>query len=55
MAAAHPLHHLAGDHPVGEVAVLRRLQRAEDQQVNVPAADHGEAVGGAEIAAGRQR
>ena len=41
--AAHALHHLAGDHPVGEVAVLGDLHGAEDRQVDVAAADHGEA------------
>src|SRR5690606_1005985 len=49
--AAHALHQLAGDHPVGDVAVLGHLHRAEDRQVDVAAADHGEAVGAAEIGA----
>src|SRR6185437_2359931 len=42
--AAHALHHLAGDHPVGEVAVLRDLHGAEDRQVNMPTADHSEGI-----------
>jgi Zn-finger nucleic acid-binding protein len=41
--AAHALDHLAGDHPVGEVALLGDLHRAQDAQVDVPAADHREA------------
>ena len=41
--AAHALDQLAGDHPVGEVAVLGDLHRAEDREVDVAAADHGEA------------
>ena len=40
--AAHTLDHFAGDHPVGKVAVLVHLQRAEHGQVDVPAANHGE-------------
>ena len=52
--AAHPLHHLAGDHPVGEVAVLGHLHGAEDRQVDVAAADHRETVCGGKIARGRQ-
>ena len=47
--AAHALHHLARDHPVGEVAVLGHFHGAQDGQVDVAAADHGEAVGRAEI------
>ena len=41
--AAHALDHLAGDHPVGEVARLGDLHRAEDGEVDVAAADHREA------------
>jgi hypothetical protein len=37
---AHPLDHLAGDHPVGEIAVLAHLHRAEDGEIDVAAADH---------------
>ena len=52
--AAHPLHHLAGDHPVRQVALLVHLERAEHGQVDVPASHHRERVGAAEIgAAGR--
>src|ERR1019366_9477667 len=40
--ATHALHHLAGDHPVGEVAVLGHLHGAEQRNVDMPAADHGE-------------
>src|SRR4051812_12687640 len=52
--AAHPLDHLAGDHPVGEVAVLSHLHRAEDRQVDMAAAHHAERIGGGEIAGRRQ-
>src|SRR5947208_3649834 len=48
--AAHALHHLAGDHPVGEIAVLRHLHRAEDREIDMPAAHHAEGVGRGEIA-----
>ena len=41
---AHALDHLAGDHPVGDVALLADLHRAEHGQVDMPAADHREAV-----------
>ena len=44
--AAHALDHLAGDHPVGEVALLADLHGAEDREVDLAAADHREAVGG---------
>src|SRR5580704_6142916 len=40
--AAHTLHDLAGDHPVGEIAVLSHLHGAEQGDVDVTAADHGE-------------
>ena len=42
---AHALHHLAGDHPVGEVAILADLHGAEQREVDVAATDHREAVG----------
>ena len=42
--AAHALDHLAGDHPVGEIAVLGDLHRAEDGEVDVAAADHREGI-----------
>ncbi|GCC44544.1 hypothetical protein chiPu_0028512, partial [Chiloscyllium punctatum] len=48
--ATHALHHLAGDHPVGEVAVLRHLHGAEDRQVDMAAAHHAERLGRGEIA-----
>src|SRR5689334_1902388 len=48
--AAHALHHLAGNHPVGEIAVLRHLHRAEDGQINMPATHHREGIGRGEIA-----
>ena len=52
--AAHALHHLAGNHPVGEIALLVDLQRAEHGQVDVAAAHHRERVGAAEVRAARQ-
>src|SRR5215813_12851777 len=52
--AAHALDHLARDHPIGEVAVLSDLHRAEHREVDVSAAHHAEAVGTREIAGGRQ-
>ncbi len=52
--AAHALDHLARNHPVGEVAVLRHLHRAEDRQVDMSAAHHAEGFGGREIAGRRQ-
>src|SRR5262249_7879492 len=52
--AAHALDHLAGYHPVGEVAVLSNLHGAEHRQINVSATHHAEAVGAREIAGGRQ-
>src|SRR6185436_14104908 len=42
--ATHSLDHLAGDHPVGEVAVFRDLERAEHGKIDVAATDHPEAV-----------
>ena len=52
--AAHALDHLAGNHPVGEAARFVHLQRAEDGQVDVPAAHHRERLGAVEIGAARQ-
>src|SRR6202012_707888 len=51
---AHALHHLAGDGPVGEVAVLGHLHGAQHGHVDMAAADHGEAVGAREEAGARQ-
>src|SRR6185437_10595309 len=45
---AHAFYALAGDHPVGEIAALGDLHGAEDGEVDVAAADHGEGVGGGE-------
>src|SRR3546814_114447 len=41
---AHALDHLAGHHPVGQVALVGDLHRAEDRQVDVAAPDHGKRV-----------
>ena len=46
--AAHAFDALAGDHPVGEVAAFGDLHGAEDGEVDVAAADHGEGVGAGE-------
>jgi hypothetical protein len=51
---AHALHHLARDRPVGDVAGLRHLHRAQDGEVDMAASDHGEALGAREEAGGRQ-
>ena len=40
--AAHALDHLAGDHPVGEVAVLGDLHGAQDGEIDVSTSNHGE-------------
>src|SRR5579883_649221 len=53
-SAAHPLHHLAWDHPIGEIAILRHLHRAKDGKIDMAAAHHGEAVGAGEVARGRK-
>src|SRR5882724_3287826 len=39
---AHPFDHLARDHPVGKVAALADLHRAEDGRIHMAAADHAE-------------
>ena len=46
--AAHALDHLAGDHPVGDVAGRGDLHRAEDRGVDLAAADHPERRRGVE-------
>ena len=46
--AAHAFDHFAGDHPVGEVAGCVDFHGAEDAEVDVAAADHGEGFGGGE-------
>ena len=43
--AAHAFHALARNHPVGQVAALGNLHGAEDRQVDVSAANHGEGIG----------
>uniref|UniRef100_A0A0N4ZXT0 PE-PGRS family protein n=1 Tax=Parastrongyloides trichosuri TaxID=131310 RepID=A0A0N4ZXT0_PARTI len=53
-SAAHALHHLAGDGPVGQIAVGGDLHRPQHGHVDMAAADHGEAVGRGEEAGGRQ-
>src|SRR5260221_3708009 len=51
--APGPLYHLPRHHPVGEIAVLRHLQAAEDGEVHMAAADHREGVGAREEARSR--
>ena len=46
LGAAHAGHHLAGDDPVGQVALLVHLQGAQDGGVDVAAADQAEGGGG---------
>ena len=47
--AAHALKHFAGDGPIGESSLFVDLQRAEDGEVDVAAANHGERIGGRKI------
>ena len=51
---AHALDQLPRDHPVGEVARLGDLHRAEDRHVDLAAADHAEAVGRGEVGGARR-
>src|SRR5262245_27367852 len=51
--AAHAFHHLAGDHPVREIARFVHLQRAEHRQIDVAAADHRERLRAVEVRAAR--
>ena len=53
--AAHALDHLARNHPVGQVALLADLHRAQDGQVDLAAANHRKAVMTAEDRRTRQR
>ena len=41
--------------PVGQIAVLRDLERAEHAKIQVAAADHGEAVRVMKVGGARQR
>src|SRR5471032_2207802 len=47
--AAHSFDDLAGDGPVGQIAVLAHLHGAENGDVDMPAADHGERIGAGEV------
>ena len=47
--AAHALEHFAGNGPVGESAFFVHLQRAENGEVHVAAANHGERISGRKI------
>ena len=46
---AHAFDHLAGDHPVGEIALLIDFHGAKHAQINVPTADHGKRIGAGKI------
>ena len=46
--AAGTFDHLAGNHPVGDVAVVRHLEGAENGEIDVAAANHGERIGARE-------
>src|ERR1700732_3646215 len=48
--AAHAFQHFSGDGPISERALFIHLQRAENGEVYVAAANHGERIGGGEIA-----
>ena len=52
--AAHPRHHLAGNHPVGEVSFGVDLKAAEDRYVDVTAPDQSERHRAVEDACARQ-
>jgi len=47
--AAHALEHFPRNGPVGEGSLFIDLQRAEDGEVDVAAANHGERIGGGKI------
>src|SRR5260370_30526206 len=47
--AAHAFEHFSGDGPVGEIAFFVDLQRAENGEVDVAAANHAEGIGGRRI------
>ena len=51
--AAHPLHHLARNNPVRNVARCAYLQRAEHGQVDARCANHPKALRGGEEAGAR--
>merc|ERR1719494_1693525 len=40
----HPLHHLAGDHPVGQVATAGHLHCSQDGKANMATPDHGKTL-----------
>ncbi|MPN04598.1 hypothetical protein SDC9_151840 [bioreactor metagenome] len=39
-----PLHHLAGDHPVRDIALVRHFQRAKDRKIHMTTTDHREGI-----------
>src|SRR5216683_3865198 len=47
--AAHAFQHFSGNGPVGEIALFVDLQRAENGEVDVAAANHAKGIGGGKI------
>src|SRR3546814_8032250 len=52
--AAHPLDELSANRPIREIAVPGDLHCAQNPQIDMPAADHRETIGGAEKARRRK-
>ena len=46
---AHAFDHFTRHHPIGEITGFRDFHRPQDRQIDVPAADHRETIGRAEI------
>ena len=46
--ATGPFDHLAGNHPIRDVAFVRHLECAENGEIDVAAANHGERIGAGE-------
>ncbi len=53
--AAHTLDHLSGDHPIGQVPAQGNLHRAQNRQIDMPAADHRKRVRARKEACARKR
>src|ERR1700746_3229634 len=47
--ATHALNHFPWDHPIGEIALLIDFHCAQNAEINVAAADHGEGIGTGEV------
>ena len=51
-----PFDHLAGNHPIRDIAFVGHLECAENGEIDVPAANHGKRIGAGEIGrAGNRR